>query len=64
MIRAVVTGPVPQAHRRGCGRGGILLGHGVALEGAWYNDRLEGSVAVVVGGGCGCGGGVSRKVAR
>ncbi len=41
-------------------RGGILLGHGVAPGGAWYNDHLKGSVAVVVGGGCGCGGGVSR----
>jgi hypothetical protein len=35
----------------------------MAPGGAWYNDRLEGSVAVVVGSGCGCGGSVSRLVA-
>ena len=28
--------------------GGILLGHGVAPRGAWYNDRLEGSVVCAV----------------
>ncbi len=37
-----------------------MLGHGVAPGGVWYNNRLEESVAVVVGGGCGCGGGLSR----
>jgi hypothetical protein len=30
--------------------GGISLGHGVAPGGAWYNNRLKGLVAVVVGG--------------
>ncbi len=44
--------------------GGISLGHGVVPGGAWYNDRLEGSVVctviIVEGDGCGCGGGVSR----
>ncbi len=62
VIRAVVAGPPPQAHRCSWGRGGILLGHGVAPGGARYNDRLEESVVctVFVEGGCGCGGGVSR----
>jgi hypothetical protein len=42
--------------------GGILLGHGVALGGAWYNDRLKELVVctVIIECGCGCGGGVSR----
>ncbi len=48
-IRAVIAGPLPQAHC--CGRGwggGILLGHGVAPGGAWYNDRLKGLVVLCV----------------
>jgi hypothetical protein len=52
VIRAVVAGLLPQAHHRSRGQ----LSHGVASGGAWYNDRLKGSVAVVVGGSCGCGG--------
>jgi hypothetical protein len=34
----------------------------MAPGGACYNNRLKGLVvcAVVMGGGCGCGGGVSR----
>jgi hypothetical protein len=64
MIRAVIPGPPPQGRPRSCGRGGILLRHGVAPGGAWYKDRLEGSVVCTVNiaeGGCGCGGGgVSR----
>ncbi len=63
VIRAAIAGLLPKAHH--CGRGWgehlILLGHGVAPGGAWYNNcLLKGSVAVVVGGGCGCGGGMSR----
>jgi hypothetical protein len=50
VIRAVVAGPPPQAHRRGRGRGrgGISLGHGVA--------PLQLCVLLLCRG---CGGGVS-----
>ncbi len=36
VIKAVVAGPPPQAHCQGCGRGSILLGHGVAPGGVWW----------------------------
>jgi hypothetical protein len=45
-IRAVVTGLPPQAHCRGCGRGGHLARprHGAGGRMVSYNNRLEGSV--------------------
>jgi hypothetical protein len=61
VIRAAVAGHCHRPNLAVVAGRSILLGHGVAPGGAWYNDRLlKGSVAVVVGGGCGCGGGVSR----
>ncbi len=52
------AGPLLQSWQGGV----ILLGHGMAPGGAWYNDRLKGLVVctVILEGGCGCGGGVSR----
>jgi hypothetical protein len=49
MIRAVVAGPLPQAHCCGCGWGGILLDRGVVPGGAWYNNRLGGLVVCTCG---------------
>ncbi len=54
VIRAVVAGPPPQAQRCSRGRGGHL-----ARPQRGAGGVLKGSVAVVVGSGCGCGGGVS-----
>jgi hypothetical protein len=48
-IRAVVASPPLQTHCHGRGQGGgILLGHGVAPGGAWYNDHLEGWIVLCV----------------
>jgi hypothetical protein len=58
VIRAVVAGPPPQAHRRGCGWGGHLARPRRGAGGHVVQRPLVGSVvcAVVVGGGGGCGG--------
>jgi hypothetical protein len=48
VIRAVVAGPLPQAHCQVMTGGSILLGHGVAPGGAWYNNHLKGLVVSVV----------------
>ncbi len=53
MIRAVVAARRRRPIVAVVAGGSTLLGHGVALEGAWYNERLlEGLIPVVVGGGC------------
>ncbi len=58
VIRAVVTGPPPQAHRCGHGQGEHLPRPWRGARGRMVQRPLEGSVvcAVGVGGGCGCGG--------
>jgi hypothetical protein len=59
VIKAVFAGPPPQAHRRGRG----WEEHFAKPRcGTWESMLHEGSIvcAVVMGGSCGWGGGVSR----